>query len=129
MKKLILSAAILAWLLVSAPLSGPTTAAAASGAILTGVVTDSLGAPLEGATVTAVLEPGRKGQNEFKATSDKNGAFTIKAVPPGVYLVIAEWRGKIVFVRRSVKLEEGRADLALESISSLSAGTLSTGVV
>lgn len=109
MKKLILGTALLAWALVSAPLSGPTTAAAASGAILTGVVTDSLGAPLEGATVTAVPEPGRKGQNDFKATSDKHGAFAIKALPPGVYTVIAEWQGKIVFVRRSVKLEEGRA--------------------
>ncbi len=108
MKKLILSVAILAWVLVSVPLSGPSTAAAASGAILTGVITDALGAPLEGATITAVPEPGRKGQSEFKSTSDKLGAFTIKALPPGVYTLIAEWQGKIVFVRRSVTLEEGR---------------------
>lgn len=109
MKKLILSAALLVWGLTAAPFSGPAAAASASGAILTGVVTDSLGAPLEGATVTAVLEPGGAGQHEFKAVSDKTGAFSIKALPPGVYLVMAEWRGKIVFVRRSVKLEEGRA--------------------
>ncbi len=109
MKKLILSAAILAWVLVSVPLSGPAAAAAASGAILTGVVTDSLGAPLEGATITAVPEPGRKGQSEFKVTSDKRGAFAIKALPPGAYTVIAEWRGKIIFVS-SLRHARGRPD-------------------
>ncbi len=108
MKKLILSAAILAWVLVSAPFSGPATAAAASGAILQGVVTDSMGVPLAGVTVTAVLESGRKGQIEGKAASDKRGAFMIKALPPGIYTVIVEWRGKIVFVRGSVKLDEGQ---------------------
>jgi Ca-activated chloride channel family protein len=114
MKRLILGTAILVWGTVTVPLSGPASTPGhpdslpAAGASLIGLVTDSQGLPLDGATVTAMLDFGRPGQKEFKTTSDKNGAFEIKNLPPGLYVVKAEWRGKIVFVRRDVRLEEGR---------------------
>jgi len=115
MKKLLLSIAILVWGTATVPFSGPalgigyTASLPTVGASLTGLVTDSQDLPLEGATVTAVLDFGRPGQKEFKTTSDKSGAFEIKNLPPGLYTVKAEWRGNIVFVRRDVRLEEGRS--------------------
>ncbi|MBM3294106.1 MAG: DUF3520 domain-containing protein [Candidatus Aminicenantes bacterium] len=81
----------------------------AAGASLSGTVTDSQGSPLEGATVTAILDLGRPGQKDFKAVADKSGAYEIRNLAPGLYIVKAEWRGKVVFVRRDIRVAEGRA--------------------
>jgi len=102
MKKWILGMAIMLWG------AGYLGFLLAAGVSLSGVVTDSQGLPLDGATVTAILDFGRPGQKDFKAVSDKSGAYEIRNLAPGLYAVKAEWRGKVVFVRRDVRLEEGR---------------------
>ena len=80
-------------LLGAALLFSPLPALAQIGqvAILTGTVTDSSGAALVGATVTASSESVIGGSRTM--TTDANGVYRFPALPPGTYTVAFELSG------------------------------------
>jgi len=71
--------------------------------LIEGKVTDELGAPLDGAVISAL------GGTTAFAVSDKTGAYTLKQLPPGPYLIRVHLagflaaRGTMVNVRPSTK--------------------------
>jgi hypothetical protein len=68
---------------------------------LHGVVTDQDGAPIEGATVSAI------GASMVFAITDRNGRFTFTNVVPGQYLVRAHRTGFILTGRDYVDVQDG----------------------
>jgi len=58
---------------------------------MSGILTDSSGALIQGAKVT--LSDEQKGY-QFAATSDTNGRYLFVSIPPGTYSVSAEAPGK-----------------------------------
>ncbi|MBV8858973.1 MAG: TonB-dependent receptor [Acidobacteria bacterium] len=97
-------------------LSALTLSASAqvNNASVTGLVTDSTGAVVTGASVTLK----NKATNvETTATTDSSGYYTFASVPVGVYAVTVERQGFKRVVLEEVKLEVGqkaRVDAALE---------------
>src|SRR5580692_8496499 len=57
---------------------------------VSGILTDSTGAVVEGAKV--VLADQQKGYT-FETTSDSSGRYLFRSIPPGLYRVIAEAKG------------------------------------
>jgi hypothetical protein len=80
-----------------------TRIAATDTGLIEGKVTDELGKPLDGAVISAL------GGTTAFAVSDKSGAFTLKQLPPGPYLLRVHLagflaaRGTMVNVRPSTK--------------------------
>jgi hypothetical protein len=68
---------------------------------VTGVLTDSSGAVVAHANV--VLADQEKGFT-FKTTSDANGSYLFRSVPPGLYSVMAEMSGFEKTLRRDIKV-------------------------
>ncbi len=68
---------------------------------VTGVLTDSSGAVLAHANV--VLADQQKGFT-FKTTSDDNGSYLFRAVPPGLYSVTAEMSGFEKTLRANIRV-------------------------
>jgi hypothetical protein len=68
---------------------------------VTGVLTDSSGAVLAHANV--LLTDQQKGFT-FKTTSDDNGSYLFRAVPPGVYSVTAEMSGFEKTLRSNIRV-------------------------
>lgn len=54
---------------------------------LVGSVVDEAGAPLVAARITAILADDAEGIYEFNTTTDERGAFEVRALEPGSYLV------------------------------------------
>ena len=94
-------------LLGAALLFSPLPALAQFGqvAILTGTVTDSSGAALVGATVTASSESVIGGSRTM--TTDANGVYRFPALPPGTYTVAFELSG-FKTARREARLQLGQ---------------------
>ena len=94
-------------LLGAALLFSPLPALAQLGqvAILTGTVTDSSGAALVGATVTASSESVIGGSRTM--TTDANGVYRFPALPPGTYTVAFELSG-FKTARREARLQLGQ---------------------
>ena len=94
-------------LLGAALLFSPLPALAQIGqiAILTGTVTDSSGAALVGATVTASSESVIGGSRTM--TTDANGVYRFPALPPGTYTVAFELSG-FKTARREARLQLGQ---------------------
>ena len=65
--------------------------ASANGAEVSGVVSDSSGQALPNAIVIAAPEPRLRGRVDSyrKTVSDQNGHFTLKAIRPGEYTLLA----------------------------------------
>src|ERR1700733_14707783 len=72
---------------------------------VSGELTDTTGAVVEGATV--VLTDQQKGYT-FNTTSDSSGRYLFRSIPPGVYTVSAEARGfgRTVSPRLSVDINQ-----------------------
>lgn len=80
---------------------------------ISGQLTDSTGAVLPGASV--VLTDQQKGFT-FKTTSDSNGRYLFRSVPPGVYSVEADARGFNKTLQKDLRLdvnENATANLSL----------------
>ncbi len=94
--------------LLAAVLLGPMAASTAAQGLQTGViqgtVTDSQGAVLPGTTVT-VASPALQGLRS--ATTDTNGLYIIRALPPGAYVVTFELSG-LQKVEQKTTVELGR---------------------
>jgi len=69
---------------------------------ISGDLSDSTGAMVQGATV--VLTDQQKGF-VFTTTSDANGRYLFRTIPPGVYTVAAEARGFSKVVATNVKVD------------------------
>jgi len=81
---------------------------------VSGILTDSSGAIVQGAKITLLDE--QKGY-QFAATSDNNGRYLFASIPPGTYSVTAEMPGFEKTVRTHVKLivsENPTANLTLK---------------
>jgi hypothetical protein len=84
---------------------------------VSGVLTDSSGAVIQGARVTLTDE--QKGYT-FTTVSDNNGRYLFASIPPGLYSVTAEMRGFEKTVRTDVRLnvsENPTANLTLKIAS------------
>lgn len=114
---LILSMLLLFWL------PGAAAAQEAGTGRLTGVVKDTQGTAFPGAEVVATNE---QTNAEFRAYSDRNGAWTIARVPPGVYTVKASAPTTVSAVLREIKVEAGATATANVT---LAAGISETVVV
>jgi vitamin B12 transporter len=73
--------------LILAPLIEPPAAQAANPAPLSGVVIDRSGTAIAGARVTAI---DTEGAIVSSTTSDGSGAFSLRGLPPGAYVVLVE---------------------------------------
>ena len=87
-------------LLVAMLLSTPAVAQTITGTV-SGIVTDSNGAAVPGATVTLVSE--QKNESRVGSTND-SGRFTFAALQPGVYTLKIEQKGFQTHEQRSVVL-------------------------
>jgi len=96
-KGLILAAALLPFLVLSAPAFGQS-------ASVSGTVADSSGAVLPGATVTAIND-----DTGVKSTTTTNnaGVYNFASLPPGMYAVSAEMPGFQTLKKTDVKLVIG----------------------
>ena len=110
-----LRAAALLLLLAIAFLSTPSGAYAQTGAAsLTGLVSDSSGAAVPGATVTATNQATSV---DYTAVSNEAGNYTVTALPLGTYVVRAEITGFKTAATRPIGLEANqiaRIDFKLE---------------
>ncbi len=91
--------------------------AAPQAGVLTGRVTDQLGAIVVGASITVT----DAGGVERKADSDGDGRYTFAGLPPGKYSVRVEARGFAIFERAEIEIVAGskreldaRLEVALE---------------
>jgi hypothetical protein len=85
---------------------------------ITGVLTDPTGAVIPGAKLT--LTDQEKGYT-FSETSDGEGRYLYRSIPPGVYSVTAEMRGFEKTVRTGIRLDVNQnatADIRLKVSSS-----------
>ena len=84
---------------------------------VSGVLTDPMGAVIQGAKVTLLDQD--KGY-KFSATSDNAGRYLFVSIPPGLYSVTAEMQGFEKTVRTHIKLnvtENATANLTLKVAS------------
>jgi hypothetical protein len=88
---------------------------------VSGVVSDPSGAVIPGAKI--VLRDEEKGY-EFTTTTDNNGSYLIRAVPPGLYQVTAEIAGFEKVVRTGVRLDVSNNVTA--NLEARVAGTVTT---
>src|SRR5687768_8339902 len=103
--------ASIGWLLCCMGLLAPATAFAQTGAAsLTGIVTDTSGAAVPGATVTATNQATNVA---YTAVSNEAGNYTITSLPVGTYVVKTELTSFKTSATRPVQLEAmqiGRID-------------------
>lgn len=99
-----LCAVLLVLCLCSAAVPAMAQSQASSGQI-TGIVTDTQGAVLAGATVTATNK--ETGQSRKSTTSDE-GVYSIVLLPPGLYTVVAEFKGFAPTTLNEVEVTVGR---------------------
>ncbi len=108
------------WLLLLAFLFAMPAAVFGQGyfGTVTGVLTDPTGAVIPGARVT--LTDQEKGYT-FNATSDGDGRYLYRSIPPGVYSVTAEMPGFAKTVRTGIRVDVNQnatANLSLKVSSS-----------
>lgn len=107
MRPCLLAAALLSFLVITAPLSAQTGR-------LTGLLTDQSGAVVPDAAVTVTNAATGIVR---KAASNEQGYYTVPALPKGVYALSVEATGFRSISRSGVSLDEGQAarlDIALE---------------
>src|SRR5579871_3598657 len=84
------------------PVSPTPVAAQAYFGTVSGALTDATGALVPGATV--ILTDQQKGFT-FETTSDANGRYLFRSVPPGTYTVSAEPKGFVKTLVRNVRVD------------------------
>ncbi|MBI2854731.1 MAG: ammonia-forming cytochrome c nitrite reductase subunit c552 [Chloroflexi bacterium] len=99
--------------------AGPSGSPGVTNGSVSGVVTDAAGKPIEKASVST--DP-----TSTTATTDKDGKFTLKDVPPGSYYVVASATGKNAKAAKVSVLsgKEAKATLSLKTEEAFPLGSV-----
>jgi hypothetical protein len=113
---------LLFWIGVAAPMSGETQAPETMPTALAGLVSDELGQPLGGATISVFGRSLSRGA--LTAVTDEKGRFELSGLPPGMYRLRAYLSGFMPSAFARIVIEEGAGRVAtiLMSLSRLDSG-------